>query len=117
MKSREDIIIKNLKSLAEKITEGKIKDSLEFAQVNDEIYSYLYSLDLSDEELRRKYGDILNLQDDLDYAGIPVKKDVRKLWNEDALKKQQAELDSIVGHYRKTITEDDCKTLIEELSK
>lgn len=111
----DDIEFKEFISLAKELSRGEIENCLVIAQKVDELCPFVYGLELSQDELWDNYGSLLNLQDDLDYAGIPVREDVRKRWNQDVLQKQQPELEEIVRHYKKSLIEE-CKKLVEEYS-
>ena len=104
------------KILAKEIIEDKIKSNLKIAQKADQIYAFLVSSGIRTEVLWKKYNIILNLQDDLENAGIPVKAEIRKKWDETALVNQQKKLDDIVSFYKEKLI-NDCKILLEEFKK
>ena len=90
---------KKMVHLAQQIVNEEVKSDIEIARNSCEINRLRAQLDIPWED--EPYIIFFRVEDDLD--GLPLDQDVRKRWDENALKKLDEELKEKIAFYKKDI--------------
>ncbi len=104
----------NIIRLASEILNGDFKNEVNLANKCREINNLRSQSNL--EWKNDPFITFFRLDDDVDYEGIPLKEDVRKRWNQEALKKLNLKLKKIIEFYKEDILKS-CKTILDKYSK